>query len=209
MLRVTIDGREVTVTPGSNLLAAVRKAGIDLPALCYHPGCEPNTACMVCLVRIVDEDRVVPACATPARDELAVECEAAPLQELRRGVLELILSDHVGEDGLCDCPADQLCRVRKYAATMGTDTHRFAGERSHASDIREHPDIVYAPDRCILCGICVQICEQFDESVGLALLGRGFDARVDTPLSEPLDEALHSAALRCAGACPTGALTRR
>ena len=121
MPRVTIDGREVDVVPGSNLLAAARKLGLDIPALCYQPGCTPNTACMACVVKVRDPDRIVPSCATPAADGLVVESETPELHALRRTALELLLSDHCGAEAdpdhpgrlRCDCAKRDVCRLRK------------------------------------------------------------------------------------------------
>ncbi len=94
MIHLMIDGRTVEVVAGSTLLAAARKLGIDVPALCYLPGCKPNTACMACVMRRRDDGRIVPSCATPAEEGLAVESETDEIRGLRRVALELMLSDH-------------------------------------------------------------------------------------------------------------------
>ena len=232
MPRVTIDNHEVEVVPGSNLLAAARKLGIDVPALCYHPACTPNTSCMACLMKVKNPDRIVPSCATPAEDGMVVESETAEIHALRRTALELLLSDHVGECQSCDSGKRDICRLRKYADLYGADAERFRGpprrlERgtgfqpvsSHRQDAGaahttggrryEHPEITYDPGKCILCGICIQLARQAGEPLGLTLVGRGFDVRVDVPFDESLAKGLQKAARRCAGACPTGALRKK
>ena len=209
MPRVSIDGREVEVVPGSNLLAAARKLGFDIPALCYHPACTPNTACMACVVKLKNPDRIVPSCATIAQDGMCVESETAEVQALRRTALELLLSDHEDARLECDCTKREICRLRKYAVQYGADPTRFRGERRKVQRRQEHSEIEYDPRKCILCGICIQLVQQAGEPLGLAFIGRGFDLRVDVPLDDPLVQALHAAAQRCAGACPTGALALR
>ncbi len=232
MPRVSIDNREVEVVPGSNLLAAARKLGLDIPALCYLPGCTPNTACMACIVRLNDPERIVPACATRAEDGMQIESETPEIHELRRTALELMLSDHAGArwgepgpDGRrhveCDCGKREMCRLRKYAELYGADPERYRGaQRSESTDKPgalapgqpgryDHPEIVYEPARCILCGICVQLARQAGEPLGLTFVGRGFDIRVDVPFGDSLEKALRSAGRRVAGACPTGALRLR
>lgn len=214
MPQVTIDNRTVEVTPGSNLLAAARKLRIDIPALCYHPACPPNTSCMACVVKLKNPDRIVPACATPATDGMVVESETAELHALRRTALELLLSDHAGAAGApgyptCDCDKREVCRLRKYAQLYNADPRRFAGTRRATPPVQTHPELTYDPAKCILCGICVELTRQIGEPLGLTLIGRGFDVVVATPFDEPLAKALQTAARRCAGACPTGALTPR
>ncbi|MEW6199890.1 MAG: 2Fe-2S iron-sulfur cluster-binding protein [Planctomycetota bacterium] len=217
MPRVTIDGREVDVVPGSNLLAAARKLGLDIPALCYQPGCTPNTACMACVVKVRDPDRIVPSCATPAADGLVVESETPELHALRRTALELLLSDHCGAETdpdhpgrlRCDCSKRDVCRLRKYAELYHADPAHYRGARRHVERDYQHPYIAYDPGKCILCGLCIQIAQQFREPWGLTWVGRGFDVRVEAALGAPLASALRTAARRCAGACPTAALTLR
>jgi NADH dehydrogenase/NADH:ubiquinone oxidoreductase subunit G len=206
MPRVKIDGREVEVVPGSNLLAAARKLGLDIPALCYHPACTPNTACMACVMQLRNPDRIVPSCATLAEDGMCVESETAEVHALRRTALELLLSDHEDARLECDCTKREICRLRKYATLYRADPTRFQGARREVQRRHAHPDIDYDPRKCILCGICVQLAQQAGEPLGLAFIGRGFEMRVDVPLDDPLVQALQAAARRCAGACPTGAL---
>jgi NADH dehydrogenase/NADH:ubiquinone oxidoreductase subunit G len=186
MPRVSIDGREVEVVPGSNLLAAARKLGLDIPALCYHPACTPNTACMACVMKLKSPDRIVPSCATVATDGMCVESETDEVRALRRTALELLLSDH-GDDSpeveagaalaACDCAKREVCRLRKYAVLYGADPTRFRGERRKVQPRQDHPEVEYDPRKCILCGICTQLAQQAGEPLGLAFIGRGFDLR--------------------------------
>jgi NADH dehydrogenase/NADH:ubiquinone oxidoreductase subunit G len=175
---------------------------------------------MVCLVKLKDPDRFVPSCATLAVDGMRVESETAEIHALRRTVLELLLSDHDGAaapdpDSPAGCEAHgctkhDLCRLRKYAQMYAADPTRFHGvQRQLAGRAHEHPEITYDPRKCILCGICIQLAQQAGEPLGLTLIGRGFDMRVDVPLNELLHEALRTASRRVAAACPTGALARR
>lgn len=211
MPRVIIDNQEVDVVAGSNLLAAARKLGLDVPALCYHPACAPNTSCMACLVKLKDPDRVVPSCATQAEDGMRVESETEEVRALRRTALELLLSDHSGQCRLderadCGCGKQDICRLRKYAVAYGADPRRFVGEQRVSERRHQHGEITYDPGKCILCGICIQLARQAGEPLGLTWVGRGFEVRVDVPFNESLEMALRTAARRCAGACPTGAL---
>jgi predicted molibdopterin-dependent oxidoreductase YjgC len=99
--------------------------------------------------------------------------------------------------------------LRKYAQLYEADPGRYRGTARATARSYEHPEITYDPRKCILCGICIQIAQHAGEPLGLTMIGRGFDVRVDVPFDESLDAALKTAARRCAGACPTNALTRR
>ncbi len=99
---ITIDGRKTEVPPGATILHAARKLGIDVPTLCFMEGYKPSTSCLVCMVKIRNENRLVPSCATEAVDGMEVESETPEVHEVRKTALELLLSDHVG-DCLAPC----------------------------------------------------------------------------------------------------------
>jgi ferredoxin len=104
--RITIDGRTVEVEEGTSLLEAARRLGIEVPALCAHPGLEPSTSCLACVVRVNGEDRLRPSCATLAEEGMQVESECASVHEARRTALELLFSEHLGE---CRSPCQRIC----------------------------------------------------------------------------------------------------
>jgi NADPH-dependent glutamate synthase beta subunit-like oxidoreductase len=106
MPRLTIDKREVEVPDGATILDAAANLGIEIPTLCFLPGCEPSTSCLVCLVKIGDGHRLVPACATAASEGLVVESESEEVRLARRAALELLLSDHLGD---CLAPCSYGC----------------------------------------------------------------------------------------------------
>lgn len=106
MPRLEIDQLPVDAPEGATILEAARAAGVDIPTLCHHDGFEPATSCMLCIVRVKNSGRLVPACATPIEDGMVVENETDEIRELRRAGLELILSDHVGD---CTAPCHHTC----------------------------------------------------------------------------------------------------
>ncbi|MGO8689099.1 MAG: FAD-dependent oxidoreductase [Thermoguttaceae bacterium] len=109
MIRLSIDHRPVEVPPGATVLAAAWKLGIDVPALCFREGSTPSTSCLVCMVKLTETGRFVPACATAAAEGLEVESETAEVHQLRRDALELLLSDHLGD---CLAPCFFACPAR-------------------------------------------------------------------------------------------------
>jgi NADPH-dependent glutamate synthase beta subunit-like oxidoreductase len=102
MPQITIDGQAVEVRPGATILDAARKLGIEIPTLCFLDDYEPSTSCLVCMVKVLGEDRLVPSCATPAVDGMRIESETEEVHQVRRTALELLLSDHLG-DCLAPC----------------------------------------------------------------------------------------------------------
>ena len=135
MPRLTIDNMPIDVPAGSSVLDAARKLGIDIPSLCYHERYHPATACMLCLVRVLPSDRLVPSCATPAEEGMQVQSETAAIRAVRRAGLELLLSDHVGD---CIAPCQTACpthvdlptMLRQVAAGQSWSTIRHPGQPS-------------------------------------------------------------------------------
>ncbi|MFH1746290.1 MAG: FAD-dependent oxidoreductase, partial [Planctomycetota bacterium] len=109
----------------------------------------------------------------------------------------------------CDCRSLERCKLRRYAEEYGADGGRYRGVRREARCVLEHPDILFEPGKCILCGLCIQVAARAGEPVGLTLNGRGFDTRVVAPFDESLAAALRVAGKRCVEVCPAGALVWR
>jgi ferredoxin len=107
----------------------------------------------------------------------------------------------------CDCRKPESCKLRQYAEEYGANRKRFAGpDRKHITRSMQHEEVVYETEKCIRCGLCVEITGKYDETTGLSFAGRGFDVRISVPFNETIREALTTAARECVEACPTGAL---
>ena len=106
----------------------------------------------------------------------------------------------------CGCGKAIPCRLRQFATDYGVDPQRFVGERRHFARDTSHPDIIFEPGKCIICGACVQVAAQAGEDLGLSFIGRGFQVSVATPFHRPMAEALKKSARRAAEVCPTGAI---
>ena len=169
MPTLTIDGRSVTVPAGATILQAARAAGIAIPTLCYREGMEPQTACMVCVVRVEGVERLVPSCATLARAGMVVASEVAEVRAARRTALELLLSDHVGD---CLGPCRLACPAHMNLPLMVRQI--VAGDLTGASrTVRER---IVLP--AVLGRICPAPCERachrgsYDGPVAIRLLKR-------------------------------------
>ena len=151
MPRVVIDNQQVEVPAGSTILDAARKLGLDIPALCHRNGHPPLTSCMVCLVKVKDEDRVVPSCATCVEEGMQVESESDEVRALRRTGLELLLADHAGD---CRAPCQHACPADMDIPSMLR--HVAAGRlREAIATVRK--DIALP---AVLGRVCPELCEK-------------------------------------------------
>ncbi|MDR0869776.1 MAG: (2Fe-2S)-binding protein [Planctomycetaceae bacterium] len=202
-MNITIDGNSYPVNEGETVLTVARRAGIDIPALCYHDCVleTPPTSCLVCLVKI--NGRFVPSCATKVADGLAAESETDEVKQLRRTALELLLSEHRGNCGTCT--GRKKCKLLQCAAKAKIKIKEWMlepdGEVLHSSEFD------FEQGKCIKCGLCIAVTKKNNEEIGLAFISRGYDVHVDIPFDEPLEKALPKSAAEACGVCPTGALT--
>ena len=157
---LTIDGQEVTVPEGSSLMRAAAEAGINIPKLCATDSLEPFGSCRLCLVQI-DGRRGYPAsCTTPAEHGMVVHTETPKLRELRRGVMELYISDHPLD--CLTCPANGDCELQDMAGVVGLREVRYGYQGANHLDSAKdesNPYFTYDPSKCIVCNRCVRACE--------------------------------------------------
>jgi ferredoxin len=181
MPKLTIDGRQIEVTPGATVLAAARQLGIAIPTLCYREGCDVATSCLVCVVKINGNARLAPACGTAVADGMIVESETAEVHTARRTALELLLSDHLGD---CLAPCFFACPAEMDIPTMLRQI--AAGDLRGAIATVKH-DIALPT---VLGRVCPAPCEKacrrrgLDGAVAICLLKR-FVADVDLASADP------------------------
>lgn len=203
MPTIYIDNQSVEVPDGATVLDAARKLGIDVPALCYRDGCEPNTSCMACVVRIEGRAGLSPSCATPAAEGMKVESESDEIRAVRRTALELLLSDHLGD---CIAPCHSACPARMDIPLMIRQI--AAGQTADA--IRTVKADIALP--AVLGRICPAPCEKacrrrsHDAAVSICLLKRyaaDADLASGTPMQPECGEA-SGKRVAIVGAGPTG-----
>jgi ferredoxin len=201
--RLTIDGRPIEVPDGASVLDAARLLGIDIPALCVAEGRPPMTSCMACVVRIDGAERLVPSCATRARDGMQVESETPDIARARRTALELLLGDHLGD---CIAPCQAACPAHMDIPRM--IRHIAAGRTEQALETIKQRIALPA----VLGRICPAPCEKAcrrgakDHPVSICLLKR-YPADVDLATGEPWTPPLSPAtgkAVAVIGAGPAG-----
>ncbi|MFE9008077.1 formate dehydrogenase subunit alpha [Streptomyces sp. NPDC007875] len=195
-----IDGAAVDVPEGASLLAVVRGAGIELPALCHDDRLSPAGSCRTCLVRA--DGRIAAACVTPATPGATVEAGADDLRALRRDAVEVIVSA-LPPRALADDSRTELAHVCR-SLGIGPETAAGTGDRGGDAS---HPYVHLDRDLCIACGRCVRMCAEVQGTFALTLVGRGADTVVAPGTGGPWAESDCVACGGCVDTCPTGAIT--
>ena len=181
LVTLTVDGRPVTVPAGTSVMRAAAEVGIDVPRLCATDSLSPFGSCRLCLVEVEGGRGLTPAsCTTPCADGMEVRTDTEQLGRLRRGVMELYLSDHPAD---CDGCARGSCDVQRLARETGVAEVRYGlGGASHVDEAPDlsNPYFDYDPAACIVCSRCVRACADVQGTFALTVAGRGFDSRVTT-----------------------------
>jgi predicted molibdopterin-dependent oxidoreductase YjgC len=206
-ITLTIDGRAVEGREGQTVLDVCRVADIHIPTLCHDPRIEPYGACRLCLVEIEGLRGFPPSCTTKATDGMVVTTTSDALEDLRRTVVELLLSDHKIECLTCDSAG--ACALQDIAYDMGVTEVHFGHSASARPDRPEDPNplIERDMDKCIQCGRCVRICREVQGRDVYAFTNRGFESLPDTPYGVSLLDAGCEFCGQCVSTCPVGALT--
>ena len=206
-ISLKIDGIEVVAPVGATIFEAARLGGIDIPHLCYDPAWDlpPTSSCRLCLVEVEGGKGLVPSCSHPASNGMVVRSDTEELRKTRRMIIELLLSDHPQDCLTCERAGN--CNLQKYAYEMGVKESSYAGEPVHSEPERDGPAIVYDRSKCILCGRCVQMCQDLHASGAIDYFGRGFETRISLPPSQSRDESVCTECGNCIDVCPTGAMS--
>ena len=206
---VHIDGKPVCVPEGTSVMRAAVEAGVQVPKLCATDSLESFGSCRLCLVEI-DGRRGTPAsCTTPCDDGMQVKTQSKKLADLRRGVMELYISDHPLD--CLTCPANGNCELQDMAGAVGLRDVRYGyeGENHLVQEKDEsNPYFTFDPTKCIVCSRCVRACEETQGTFALTVEGRGFDSKIAAGPTNFFDSECVSCGA-CVQACPTSTLMEK
>ena len=207
MVNVIIDGVSVQVEKGSTILQAAQKAGINIPTLCYLKDVNQIGACRVCLVEVKGARALQPSCVYPVTEGLEVMTNTAKVREARKGVVELLLSNHPAD--CLNCVRSGNCELQNLAQQMGIRKNRFTGEQSTFPIDERSAAIVRDPNKCVYCRRCEAVCSKVQGISILGGIGRGFNSTVGPAFGHALDDINCSLCGQCINVCPVGALTEK
>lgn len=201
---MTIDGRTVEFTDEPNVLAVIRKADIDIPTLCYHSELSVYGACRLCTVEN-ERGKTFASCSEPPRDGMIVYTNTPRLMKYRKLILELLLAAHCRDCTTCIKSGE--CQLQALAHRMGVETIRFENTKEQYPLDFSSPSIVRDPNKCILCGDCVRMCDNVQSVNAIDFAYRGTRALVTPAFNKKIAETDCVNCGQCRVVCPTGAIS--
>jgi formate dehydrogenase major subunit len=221
MVTLTIDGQSITVPEGTSIMRAAMEAGTQIPKLCATDMVDAFGSCRMCLVEIEGRAGTPASCTTPVMSGLVVHTQTERLKKLRKGVMELYISDHPLD--CLTCAANGDCELQDMAGAVGLRDVRYGYEGGNHVFAKangtnnpawmpkdeSNPYFTYDPSKCIVCSRCVRACEEVQGTFALTISGRGFDSRVSPGMSESFLGSECVSCGACVQACPTATLTEK
>jgi formate dehydrogenase major subunit len=221
LVTLTIDGETITVPAGTSLMRAAAEMGTKIPKLCATDSLEPFGSCRMCLVEVEGMRGTPASCTTLAADGMVVKTQTDRIAKLRRGVMELYISDHPLDCLTCSANGD--CELQDTAGEVGLREVRYGQHGENHVHPHEHgspnplfmekdlsnPYFQYDPSKCIVCSRCVRACEEVQGTFALTIAGRGFDSRVSPSQGEDFFSSECVSCGACVQACPTATLMEK
>ncbi len=209
LVTLEIDGRAITVPAGTSILRAASELGVQIPKLCATDSLKSFGSCRLCLVEIAGRRGTPASCTTPVEPGMKVATQTPRLAKLRRGTMELYISDHPLD--CLTCAANGDCELQDMAGAVGLREVRYgyAGDNHLTAPKDEsNPYFTFDPSKCIVCSRCVRACEETQGTFALTILGRGFESKVSAGNAPFLDSECVSCGA-CVQACPTATLIEK
>ena len=209
MVTLTIDGAQVSVPAGTSVMAAAMTMGTKIPKLCATDMLDAFGSCRLCLVEIEGRRGTPASCTTPAEQGMVVHTQTGRLAKLRKGVMELYISDHPLD--CLTCPANGDCELQDMAGAVGLREVRYGYEGANHLDAgkdESNPYFTFDESKCIVCSRCVRACEEVQGTFALTIQGRGFESKVSPGGLDFLSSECVSCGA-CVQACPTATLSEK
>src|SRR5580765_5110825 len=210
---VTVDGIPVTVPDGTSVMRAARMVGIDVPSLCATDSMAAYGSCRLCVVEVEGMRGTPAACTTPVRDGMVVHTQSEKVGKLRRGVMELYISDHPLDCLTCSANGD--CELQDMSGVTGLREVRYgSGVDAGANHLdaptdSSNPYFSFDESKCIVCARCVRACDEVQGTFALTLDGRGFDTKISASNGVPFMDSECVSCGACVQVCVTATLQEK
>ena len=202
LVKFTIDGRELEAPPGTLVIEAAKRAGIEIPSFCYYEGYALQAACRMCLVEVEKMPKLQVACTLPVGNGMVIHTDSAQVRTARKYTLEFLLTNHPLDCPVCDKGGE--CELQDMVFRYGAGESRFTETKLHVDEQQWSPVVFYDGPRCILCFRCVRAC---DEGMGVGALGVVNRGAVSLIAPNEGDHLQCDECGQCIDICPVGALT--
>jgi formate dehydrogenase major subunit len=207
---LTIDDQEITVPEGTSVMRAAALAGVSIPKLCATDLLDAFGSCRMCLVQIDGMKGLPASCTTPVAQGMKVTTQSKQLADVRRGVMELYISDHPLD--CLTCPANGHCELQDMAGVVGLREVRYGYEGANhlkAQKDESNPYFTFDPSKCIVCSRCVRACDEQQGTLALTIQARGFESTVSASQDDPFMDSECVSCGACVQACPTATLSEK
>jgi formate dehydrogenase major subunit len=205
-----IDGMVIEVPAGTSVMRAAAEAGVSVPKLCATDTLEAFGSCRLCLVEIEGRAGTPASCTTPVAAGMKVRTQTGKLKTLRRGVMELYISDHPLDCLTCSANGD--CELQDMAGAVGLREVRYGYDGANHLDAQKdesNPYFTFDPAKCIVCSRCVRACDEVQGTLALTISGRGFESKVSASVDEKFIDSECVSCGACVKACPTATLIEK
>lgn len=207
MIQIEVNGKNIEAREDDTILSALQREGIRIPTLCHIKGMLPSGACRICVVEVEGFGPLVPSCSYPVGNGMKIKTHSPRAVKARQTIVELLLANH--PDDCLFYERNSSCELRELAAEYDVNQRRYVGKRNkHDLDV-SNPSIVRDPEKCILCGKCVRICEEQQGVAAIDFVGRGSSATVGCAFDAGLNISSCVNCGQCIMVCPTGALREK
>lgn len=204
MVNIHIDNKPCEVPAGSTIFEAAKSIGVMIPTLCHVEGLTPTGACRICVVEVEGMPGLIPSCSFPVAEGMKIQTHSPRVLLSRKTIVELLLANH--PDDCLYCIRNNDCQLQELAADLGVRRRRYTGERSRYKVDVSSPSVIRDPEKCILCGKCVRVCEEVQQVSAIDFISRGSATHIGTAFDEGLNLSSCINCGQCILACPTGAL---